>query len=222
MAEGVQTAASPVRQAAVAAAAPIVLGLGAAFAAWDAPPGTFARDSLFIGSGGLLIAGVAIIVLRRHVPGLKDYFGGLALIALALFAFWASSDLPGMHGFAFGPGTAPRLFATLLAFMGAIVTVTGFLTEDTGLERYAVRGPFFIVVATIVFAVAIRNFGLLITSFISILISAAGTSEVKWLETLIWSAALTAFCAVLFHYLLGLPIPLWPQNLTWATMFTLR
>ncbi len=35
----------------------------------------------------------------------------MALILLALIAFVASNDLPGMRGFAFGPGTAPRLFA---------------------------------------------------------------------------------------------------------------
>ena len=30
------------------------------------------------------------------------------LVLVALFALWAGSDLPGMRGFAFGPGTAPR------------------------------------------------------------------------------------------------------------------
>ena len=33
-----------------------------------------------------------------------------ALMAIALFALWASSDLQGMRGFSFGAGTAPRMF----------------------------------------------------------------------------------------------------------------
>ena len=49
------------------------------------------------------------------VRGPRDFYGGLALIGLAIVAIWASGDLPGTHGFAFGPGTAPRLFAGLLA-----------------------------------------------------------------------------------------------------------
>jgi putative tricarboxylic transport membrane protein len=40
-------------------------------------------------------------------------------MAIALFALWASSDLQGMHGFSFGAGTAPRMFAVLLLGLGA-------------------------------------------------------------------------------------------------------
>jgi len=44
----------------------------------------------------------------------QDFWGGVVLIGVAVFAVWASSDLPGMRGFAFGPGTAPRMFAYCL------------------------------------------------------------------------------------------------------------
>jgi putative tricarboxylic transport membrane protein len=56
---------------------------------------------------------------RFKVRGPRDFYGGLALIALAIIAIWAAGDLPGMHGFAFGPGTAPRMFATPLPWSGA-------------------------------------------------------------------------------------------------------
>jgi hypothetical protein len=58
-----------------------------------------------------------------------DLVGGLALIGIALFAFYASYDLPGMRGFAFGPGTAPRLFATLLLGFGVAVVAMSFFTQ---------------------------------------------------------------------------------------------
>ncbi|MEW6638957.1 MAG: hypothetical protein AB1586_00530 [Pseudomonadota bacterium] len=63
----------------------------------------------------------AIFTLFVRLKGAQDYYGGLALIAVALFAFWAASDLNGMRGFSFGPGTAPRLFAALLAALGLAV-----------------------------------------------------------------------------------------------------
>jgi len=62
--------------------------------------------------------------LRFKVRGPREFYGGVALIALAIMAIWASGDLPGMHGFAFGPGTAPRLFAALLAIVGALVALS--------------------------------------------------------------------------------------------------
>jgi hypothetical protein len=58
-----------------------------------------------------------------------DLIGGLVLIGIALFAFYASYDLPGMRGFAFGPGTAPRLFATLLLGFGVAVIGMSFFTQ---------------------------------------------------------------------------------------------
>ena len=63
---------------------------------------------------------------RFKVRGPRDFYGGLALIGLAILAIWASGDLPGTHGFAFGPGTAPRLFAGLLAIVGALVALGGY------------------------------------------------------------------------------------------------
>ncbi|MBD4270135.1 tripartite tricarboxylate transporter TctB family protein, partial [Xanthomonas citri pv. citri] len=61
--------------------------------------------------------GIAIAAHLIRVQNQQDFYGGMALIFLALIAFVASNDLPGMRGFAFGPGTAPRLFAFALALM---------------------------------------------------------------------------------------------------------
>lgn len=71
----------------------------------------------------------------------KDLWGGLALIAMAAFALWASSDLPGMRGFAFGPGTAPRLFAYMLMAVGVGVVLVGLLTDGPPEEDFAFSGP---------------------------------------------------------------------------------
>jgi putative tricarboxylic transport membrane protein len=148
---------------------------------------------------------------RGIIRNPQDFYGGLALIGLALFAFWAGSDLPGMRGFAFGPGTAPRLFAGLLAATGAAVAVIGFFFDGPGIERYAIRGPVFVIAAILFFAASIRPLGLVITSFVTIVIAAAATKEVRWIETIIWAAVLTAFCAFLFPYALNLPLQLWPR-----------
>lgn len=141
----------------------------------------------------------------------QDFWGGLVLLLLAMFAFWAAWPLPGMRGFAFGPGTAPRMFAVILGALGAAVMVTGVLTRGPKLERYAWRGPLFITASTIAFALCIRPLGLVIASFVSIMLAAAATEEVRWGETVIVAIALTVFCSILFPYGLNLPMPLWPR-----------
>ena len=52
----------------------------------------------------------------------------LVLVMLATLALIASAELPGQRGFAFGPGTAPRLFCIILAGLGAAVALTGLVT----------------------------------------------------------------------------------------------
>lgn len=200
----------------------------------------------------------------------RDFWGGLALILLGLFALWASRDLPGMHGFAFGPGTAPRMFAFILIGLGVVVMLVGYFTDGPAIERYEilaptlislsymfvvsgqgvgprvtaailalagivlaviglmgprrqlVRGPLCISLAVICFAVTVRPFGLVIGSYLSLVITSAATPEMRWAETLIWSAVLTAFCALLFHYGLNLPLQLWPSTGSWASFLSFR
>src|SRR6516164_707771 len=152
-------------------------------------------------------------VLPSWVRGPQDFFGGIALMAIALFALWASSDLQGMHGFSFGAGTAPRMFAVLLLGLGIAVMVVGIVAEGPRLATYHWRRPFFVSLAILTFALAIRPLGLVISGLAAFLISALGTPETRWVETTIVGICLTIGCALLFPYVLGLPMPLFPRFL---------
>jgi putative tricarboxylic transport membrane protein len=209
--------------------------------------------------------GIAALILPLRAP--KDFFGGALLVGLGLFAMWASSDLPGMRGFAFGPGTAPRMFAYAMIFLGIAVSVVGLFTDGPpeepfafsgplggavlivalipityysnrighlvpgvapdiivaaagavvvlalafALMRVAPRGPVFITAATLIFAVTVRPLGLVFASFVSLVVSAYATDEIRWIETLIWAVVLTTFCSILFPWGLNLPLQLWPR-----------
>jgi putative tricarboxylic transport membrane protein len=142
----------------------------------------------------------------------RDFYGGLVMLAVALFALWASRDLPGMRGFAFGPGTAPRIFAVLLGVLGIAVAATGVLNRGLGIDRFYLRGPFFITLSVVLFAWLVRPLGLVIATFLSILAAGGATPESRLLETLVWGAVLTAFCVLLFPIALNLPMQLWPNS----------
>ena len=150
-------------------------------------------------------------IMPKWIRGPQDFVGGIALIAIALFALWASSDLQGMRGFSFGAGTAPRMFAYLLLGLGIAVTVVGLVTEGAHLAKYHWRGPLFVSLAIISFAVAIRPLGLVVSAFAAFLIAAMGTAETRWKETIIVGACLTLGCSLLFPYALGLPLQLFPR-----------
>lgn len=155
--------------------------------------------------------GIAFASGLLKVQNQQDVYGGMALILISLVAFVASNDLPGMRGFAFGPGTAPRLFAFTLALLAIGVVVTGLLTAGPDVTPYKIRGVFFIIGAILCFAATIRPLGLVIASFSTMLICAAAADDVKWRESLIVAVVITAFCSVLFPYGLNLPFQLWPR-----------
>lgn len=152
-------------------------------------------------------------VSTSRIKGPQDFYGGLVLMGVALFALWASSDLPGSQGFAFGAGTAPRMFGVLLLLLSAGIMLSGLFIKGEPLQRYGVRGPLFVTLAIVSFSLTIRPLGLIISAMLSFIIAAMGTPETKWKETIIVGILLTIGCSLLFPYALGLPLELYPRIL---------
>jgi putative tricarboxylic transport membrane protein len=141
----------------------------------------------------------------------RDFWGGLVLIAVGILAIWASRDLPGQRGFAFGPGTAPRLFSGLLVILGALVALVGLITDGPRIEKYKVRGPVLVIASILGFAAMIRPVGMVIASYVTFMVAILGSKEMRVLESFIAAAVMTVFCVFLFTYLLNLPFQLWPR-----------
>jgi putative tricarboxylic transport membrane protein len=130
---------------------------------------------------------------------------------VAILALIASADLPGQRGFAFGPGTAPRLFSVLLVGLGAAVALSGVVVSGPRIEKYKIRGPALVIASIVMFSFLIREVGLVLASFATYLVAISGSREIRIVEALIAAACMTGFCVVLFVYLLNLPFQLWPR-----------
>jgi hypothetical protein len=140
----------------------------------------------------------------------QDFFGGLVIIAVAAFAFWQGADLPiGTFG-GMGPGMLPRGLAVLLGLLGALLAVGAVMEGGPPLDRWSLRGPVFVLGAVVAFGAAVRPLGLVVAGPLAVVISAFASNEVRWIETLVFGAVMTAFCVGLFKFALGLPIPLAP------------
>jgi putative tricarboxylic transport membrane protein len=63
------------------------------------------------------------------------------------------------------------------------------------------------------FGVSIRTLGLGITGIITVMLAGAAVDDFKIGEGIIFAAIMTGFCAFLFPFALGQPIPLWPTFL---------
>ena len=159
----------------------------------------------------VLVIGIGTMLRLIPVQAPQDFYGGLVFVEVAVLALIASADLPGQRGFAFGPGTAPRLFSILLAGLGAVVALSGVFNAGPRIEPYKVRGPVLVIASILLFAAMIRPLGLVPASFITFIVAILGSKEMRVVESLIGAALMTAFCVGLFVYLLNLPFQLWPR-----------
>ena len=158
---------------------------------------------------------------RARIASPQDFAGALFLIALGAGAYWASSNLNMGTLRALGPGMLPRSLAVIVIALGAILMLNSLRSDGPALERWSIRGLVFVLLGTGLFALTIRGtdipgpldfpaLGLIVAGPLVAIVSAFADPETKWVEVFIFAAAMTAFCAGLFKFALGLPIPLAP------------
>lgn len=144
---------------------------------------------------------------RQKTRVSRDLVAGASLVALGAFALWAGADLPAGRLRAVGPGMMPRAVAVLVAASGVALVVMSLVKGGEPLGRWSLRGPLFVTLALVAFALTIRTVGLAIAGPVVVLVSGAASSETRPVELLVFAAVMTAFCVGLFRFALGLPIP---------------
>lgn len=141
------------------------------------------------------------------VRGPQALAAGLSLVAVAVFALWASSDLDQGRLGAMGPGMLPRAVAVLVGVVGVALAVTGLVKDGHGLERWHLRGPLFVFLGIVAFALTVRSVGLIVAGPLVAIISGAASAETRLRELIIFAVVMTALCIGLFKFALKLPIP---------------
>jgi putative tricarboxylic transport membrane protein len=144
---------------------------------------------------------------RRLIRAPQDFAAGVTLIAVALFALWASSNLSQGGLGAMGPGMMPRITAVPIGLVGFLVAIGALFVRGPGLDRWSLRGPFFVCLGLVAFALTIRTVGLLVAGPLVAIISGAASPETRLKEILIFGVGVTLFSIALFKYVLNLPVP---------------
>jgi hypothetical protein len=145
---------------------------------------------------------------RGPIRGPQNFVAGLALVALALFAIYLVRDLPQGTLRAMGPAMLPRWLAIGVGLCGAALAVFGVIRDGDGLERWTFRGPIFVAIGIVAFALTIRVFGLVAAGPLALIIGGFASDETRPKELILFAVLMTAFCVGLFRYLLNQPMPI--------------
>lgn len=144
---------------------------------------------------------------RLRVRSPRDLVAGACLVALAAFALWAGRDLDAGTLRAMGPGMVPRTVAAGIGAGGLLVAALSLLVDGPTLDRWPLRGPVFVTLGVVAFALTIRSFGLVVAGPLVVMVGGAASRESRPRELAIFAVVMTAFCVALFRFLLSLPIP---------------
>lgn len=147
---------------------------------------------------------------RGFIKSPHDLAGGLFLLAIAIVGFAGAFDLSIGQLSEVGPGMLPKGVALLVGLFGAALLVLSVLFDGPSLERWAWRGPFFVLGAFVLFGLTINPLGLACAGPLAVIFSALADRETRPLEIAVFSVAITVICVLVFKYLLGLPIPVFP------------
>lgn len=145
-----------------------------------------------------------------RIRALQDFTAGLFLVGLAAAAYWQSSDLSLGSLRQLGPGMMPRILTVLIGACGALLVILSFLRNGPVLERWSLRGPFFVFCAVVLFGLTVRPFGLAVAGPLVVIVGGFASRETRLVETAVFGVGMTVFCLLLFRLLLNLPMPVAP------------
>jgi hypothetical protein len=141
----------------------------------------------------------------------KDFWSGVFFIAVAA-AFIGLSYPYGMGNMhRMGPALFPTLVGGLLAILGLIIAARSFAIDGPPVPQFHARPIVISLVAIALFGLALAHLGLIAAIATLVVLSAIASRESKPLEVGGLVVVLIVFSVAVFVWLLGLPIPLWPE-----------
>jgi hypothetical protein len=128
-----------------------------------------------------------------------------------LIAHYIASDLPMGRLVRMGPGYLPIVLCYLLGGIGLIIAARGFTIDGPKLEAWAWRPLIALIASLIAFALLLDRAGLVLAIVTTTVIASSAAAPFRPVTSLILGVALSFMSTVLFVWLLGLPLMIWPE-----------
>lgn len=146
--------------------------------------------------------------MRASIRSPKDFWAGLIYMGFGLTAIFLARDYGMGTAMRMGAGYFPTVLGLFLTLIGVIAVLRSWRLEGAAVEHINLRGIFLIVGPILLFALLVRQLGLLFAIPVLVCCSAYASSKFRPLPTLGVALGLTVLCSLVFIKGLGIPLPL--------------
>jgi hypothetical protein len=141
----------------------------------------------------------------------RDFWAGLLFVGIAAMFIALASQYRFGEAHRMGPGYFPIMIGALLAILGAVVAGRALAFDGPPLPHFNPRPLLVTLVAVVLFGLAIERLGLAAAIAVLVMVAAFADRDVRLLPSLVLALVLIVFSVATFVWLLGLPLPVWPQ-----------
>lgn len=143
---------------------------------------------------------------------IRDVVGGLAMMALGVFVGWyAYSEYEIGQLNRMGPGFFPVWLGGILAVLGFFIALPAFFRKGRALS-VDIKTLVFVTASIVVFASLLKVLGILITTFIAVMISSIAKGGVSWKARVLVALGISATTWLVFIFGLGMILPVFPWS----------
>ncbi len=138
----------------------------------------------------------------------KDFWAGLFLIAIGAAAIILARNYAFGTALRMGPGWFPTVLGALMILFGLYTLVAGLRSGEKLEGSWSLRALIVLPIALVLFGLLIDRAGFIPAMLVLVFGSALAGSEFRPIEAIAFAIFMTALCAVVFVWALGLPYPL--------------
>ena len=143
----------------------------------------------------------------------KDYCAGILYIILGGFFALFAQNYPMGSAVRMGPAYFPTVLGWMLAVLGLVVFVRSFFLHGKEAPRKTNWRPLLFILASVtVFGFLLDRAGMVVASFVLMLICGFGGWDFRWKEQLANAVFMTSVNVAVFYYGLALPFKLFPWS----------
>lgn len=139
----------------------------------------------------------------------QDFGAGLLFVTIGVAGIYFAQDLNYGTAVRMGSGYFPNWLSVLIIIVGLVLLIRALTLVGDGIAPPQLRPLLAILASIIFFGSTVAIVGIPLALMGTVLIAAQARPKASLLEAVILGICLVVFVVVVFHVLLGQPMPLW-------------